>query len=83
MRELIRANDPVLISFVGVLLTEAGIAHVVVDQNMSVLEGSVGILAARVLVGHGEFAEARRVLVEAGIGHEISRWGGPAEDGGA
>jgi hypothetical protein len=71
MRELVRTNDMVLISAVGSLLDGAGIKHLVFDQNMSVLEGSVGILARRVLVADDDVAAARRVLTDAGLGHEL------------
>ena len=50
MREIVRTNDMVLISAVGSLLDGAGIKHLVFDQNMSVLEGSLGMLPRRVLV---------------------------------
>ena len=46
-RELIRANDAVLVSAVQALLSAAKIPHLVLDQNMSVLEGSLGILPRR------------------------------------
>src|SRR5207245_8865565 len=36
LRELIRANDAVLVSAVGALLDGAGIRYLVLDQNMSV-----------------------------------------------
>ena len=36
-RELIRANDAVLVSAVQALLSAAKIPHLVLDQNMSVL----------------------------------------------
>ncbi len=65
MKEILRTNDAVLISFVEALLTEAGIAHLVTDLNMSVVEGSLGILARRVLVGQDEEAQARRLLIDA------------------
>ena len=42
MRELIRTNDIVLVSAVGALLDGANIRHQVLDQNMSVIEGSLG-----------------------------------------
>ena len=71
MRELVRTNDPVLLSAVGALLDGAGIRHVVFDRNMSVLEGSVGILACRILVPDEDAAPARRLLSEAGLGHEL------------
>src|SRR5262249_11880766 len=40
MRELVRTNDPVLVSAIEALLDGAGIPHMTLDQNMSVLEGS-------------------------------------------
>jgi Putative prokaryotic signal transducing protein len=43
----------------------------VLDQNMSVLEGSIGIFPRRILVGEDEFAAARRLLAEAGLGGEL------------
>jgi hypothetical protein len=71
MRELIRTNDPVLVSAVGALLDGAKIRHLVFDQNMSVLEGSVGVLPRRILVPDEDFAVARRVLSDAGLAHEL------------
>ena len=71
MEEILRTNDIVLISFVDALLKEAGIDHFVADQNMSVVEGSLGVLQRRVLVPRESLDEARRLLVEAGIGAEL------------
>ena len=71
MRELIRSNDPVLMSAVGALLDGADIRHIVLDQNMSVLEGSLGILARRLLVPDEEELRARQLLQDAGLGHEL------------
>jgi hypothetical protein len=71
LEELIRTNDMVLISFVEALLKDAGIAHLVVDQNMSVIEGSLGVLPRRVLVGRDEVERARTVLEAAGVGDEL------------
>ena len=61
MGELLRTNDAVLISAIEALLSGAGIAHVVVDQNISVLEGSIGIFPRRILVGADELDAARRL----------------------
>ncbi len=72
MEELLRTNDIVLISFVETLLREAGIAAMVADQNMSIIEGSLGVLPRRVLVAGDDIEAARRLLREAGIGKEIS-----------
>lgn len=71
MLELVRTNDPVLISFIEVLLRDAGIVHFVADQNMAIAEGSIGILQRRVMVDGDRVDEARTLLVEAGISDEI------------
>ncbi len=71
MRELVRTNDPVLISALEALLTGAHIEHMVVDQNMSVLEGSIGIFPRRILVGDDQFNAARRLVEDAGFGNEL------------
>jgi hypothetical protein len=71
MRELLRTNNPVVISAIGALLDSAKIPHVVLDQNMSVLEGSIGILPQRVLVAEDHVVAARRLLNDAGLGHEL------------
>jgi tRNA1(Val) A37 N6-methylase TrmN6 len=71
MRELIRTNNAVLVSAVGALLDGAGIPHQVLDQHMSVLEGSLGILPRRILVDDERHDEARRILEDAGLAHEL------------
>jgi len=73
MRELVRTNDLVLISAIGAVLDGAGIHHLVVDQNMSLMEGSLGILQRRILVGNDDVDAARSVLIEAGMGQELKR----------
>jgi hypothetical protein len=71
VRELVRTNDIVLVSAVGALLDGANIHHLVLDQNMSVIEGSLGILPRRILVHEDDNREARQLLAEAGLAHEL------------
>jgi hypothetical protein len=72
VRELVRTNDAVLLSAVQALLQAANIPHLVLDQNMSVLEGSLGILPRRILVAAEQVRSARRLLADAGLAHELS-----------
>jgi len=72
VRELVRTNDEVLLSAIKALLQSANIAHLVLDQNMSVLEGSLGILPRRILVAEEQVQSARRLLKDAGLAHELS-----------
>ncbi len=73
MIELVRTNDAVIISFVEALMRDAGISCLVADQNMSVIEGSLGILPRRVLVREEQLGLAQRILTDAGIADEIRR----------
>jgi hypothetical protein len=71
LREILRTNDMVLVSAVGALLEGANIHHLVLDQNMSVLEGSLGIIPRRILVHPDDVDAARALLTEAGLAHEL------------
>ncbi|MDR7031575.1 DUF2007 domain-containing protein [Mesorhizobium sp. BE184] len=73
MIELIRTNDAVIISFVESLMRDAGIGFLTADQNMSVLDGSIGILPRRILVESDRADEARRIVSDAGIAHELRK----------
>ena len=71
MRELGAPELVGLQASFGALLDGAKIPHMVLDQNMSVLEGSLGILPRRVLVPEDSVPAARRLLQDAGLGHEL------------
>jgi len=72
MRELVRTNDPVLVSFIETLLKDAGIMAMVADQNMSVMEGSIGVLPRRILVPGERYVQACQLLEDADLGGWIS-----------
>jgi len=61
----------VLVSAIGALLDGANIDHLVLDQNMSIIEGSLGILPRRILVHADDLGAARQILTEAGLSHEL------------
>jgi hypothetical protein len=66
MKELLRSNDPVELSFVQALLRDAGIEAVVFDQHASVMEGSIGAIQRRIMVLDEDHSAARHLLVDAG-----------------
>lgn len=71
MQELIRTNDLVLLSFAESLLKAEGVAAVVLDGHASAVDGSLGMLPRRLMVDSDDGARARRLLEEAGLGHEL------------
>lgn len=74
MHDLIRTNDPVLVSFIESLMRDAGIGCLVADSGMSILEGSVGIIPRRILVDAEMASQARRIVIDAGLENELRPW---------
>ena len=68
--ELIRTNDITLIPLAQAVLEDEGIATFELDVNMSILEGSIGILPRRLMVRSDQLDAARRVLREYGVKFE-------------
>ena len=71
MQELMRSNDAVTLSFVEALMRDAGIGVMIADQSMSILEGSIGAIPRRILVESDRIDQARRIMRDAGLGHEL------------
>ena len=62
MKELIRTNDPVLLSWLSAALAGEGIEALVLDVHTSILEGSAGAIPRRLMVLDEDHARARLVL---------------------
>jgi hypothetical protein len=71
MKELLRSNDPALLSYVEALLSEAAIPYFVADAHISLVEGSIGAFPRRVLIDPAFEAQARRILKDARLGAEL------------
>lgn len=67
MKELFRSNDPVRISRVVGLLRAEGIPAFELDQHMSILDGSIGVLPRRVMVADRDEFMARAILKDLGL----------------
>jgi len=67
MIEILRSNDPVLISFVTALCSDSNIEAFVFDTHTSILEGSIGAIPRRIMVSDDDALQARRLLREAQI----------------
>jgi len=68
MAELVRTNDPALLSAIEGLLTAAHIPHHVADRHASTLDGLIEVIKQRVLVPDDREAEARALLIDADLG---------------
>lgn len=65
MVELIRTNDPVLLSWLTAALRGEDIEAVVLDTHTSVMEGSISAIPRRIMVRDRDLRRAKRVLAEA------------------
>ena len=67
MEELLKTNDPTVISFATALLRAEGIEVFVFDVHMSILDGSLGILPRRMMVAREDAFMSRAILRDNGI----------------
>ncbi len=65
MKELVRSNDPVRLSWVQALLRGSGIDSLMLDYHTSVVEGSIGAIPRRVMVPAADYRRARALLAAA------------------
>ena len=65
LKELLRTNDLVLISWIRSVLNEAEIKLFVLDAAMSVLEGSANAIPRRIMVAEEDHVNALRILKQA------------------
>jgi hypothetical protein len=66
MKELLRTNNPVRLSWLQALLSDSGIDTLVLDHHTSLVEGNIGAIPRRSMVADGDLARARALLVQAG-----------------
>jgi hypothetical protein len=66
MRAVVTSNNMVRLSFLTALLADAGIEAVLLDVHTSVLEGSAGAIPRRLVVSTDDYAQACRILRDAG-----------------
>ena len=66
MKELLRTNDPVRLSWIEAYLAASGIEVVVLDLYTSIIEGSIGAIPRRLMVSDADYTRARSLLAEAG-----------------
>ncbi len=66
MKELLRSNDVVKLSWIQALLADAGITVILLDVHTSIIEGSVGAIPRRIAVNDEDYGLARRVMEAAG-----------------
>jgi hypothetical protein len=62
VKELLRSNDPVLLSWAEALLDGEGIQSVLLDAHTSAVEGSISAIPRRLMVGDQDWSRAKRLI---------------------
>jgi hypothetical protein len=62
MKELVRTNDVVRLSWLQAVLAEADIAVVLLDSHTSIVEGSIGAIPRRLMVADADHFRAAAAL---------------------
>jgi len=68
VQEILRTNDPVLISYIRSLLMDAGIDSVEFDSHIANMEGSVSAIPCRLMVIDADADQAQAILTERKLG---------------
>ena len=71
MIAILKTVNPATLNFAQAVLKEADIPFFVMDQNASIIEGSIGIIPRRLMVVDEDAEDARQALRDAGLGDDI------------
>ena len=71
MREILRSNEIVFLSWAEALLKSENIEIFALDGHMSVLEGSASAIQRRIMVAREDYERAKRLLTDAGEGDRV------------
>ncbi|MAH83316.1 MAG: hypothetical protein CBB68_02995 [Rhodospirillaceae bacterium TMED8] len=65
MKELVRSNDIVFVSWLTMRLEQEDVTAVVLDSHMAIADGSIPAIQRRIMVADNDIERARIVLREA------------------
>lgn len=71
MKELLSTNDITKFVYAETILNSNDIVSFALDENISVLEGSIGILPRRLMVLLTDYERAVRLLTDFGLDLEL------------
>ena len=71
MIAILKTVNPATLNFAQAVLKEADIPFFVMDQNVSIIEGSIGIIPRRLMVVDEDVEDARAALQAAGLGDDL------------
>jgi hypothetical protein len=73
MKELLRTNELVFLSWAEAILRAENIEAVVLDAHTSVVEGSTYAIRRRMMVADADYDRARRLMIDAGEERRLAK----------
>jgi len=73
MIAILKTVNPATLNFAQAVLKEAGIPFFLMDQNVSIIDGSIGIIPRRLMVIKEDYEDAKQAFIDAGLSEEIHR----------
>ncbi len=73
MKELLRTNELVFLSWAEAILRAEGIESFVLDGHTSVVEGSTYAIRRRMMVVDEDYDRARRLMIDTGEERRLAR----------
>jgi len=71
MIAILKTVNPATLNFAQAVLKEADIPFFLMDQNVSIIDGSIGIIPRRLMVVDEDAEDARQAFRDAGLSEEI------------
>lgn len=65
MKELLRTNDVIRLSWAQARLRDVGIDSIVLDHHTSLIEGSIGAIPRRLMVAEHDHRRAKAIIAAA------------------
>tara|TARA_B100000886_G_C20343334_1_gene457572 strand:- start:202 stop:420 length:219 start_codon:yes stop_codon:yes gene_type:complete len=67
MKKLFSTNDITKVVYAETILNSNNIVYFILDENISILEGSIGILPRRLMVLENDYEQALELLEDFGL----------------
>jgi hypothetical protein len=66
MKELLRTNNAVFLSWITAVLRAEGVDPIVFDAHSAVMDGSISAVRRRLMVADEDYERARRIIEDVG-----------------
>ena len=73
MIAILKTVNPATLNFAQAVLKEADIPFFLMDQNVSIIDGFIGIIPRRLMVVEEDYEDAAQAFIDAGLSENIHK----------